>query len=217
MPESSTIFQIPVERLIAHPLNPNRMSGANFEKLKSHIARSGNYEPIIVRAHPDIDSAFEIINGHHRLKALRQLNRQMADCIEWDVDDDETMLLLTTLNRLGGVDELSTKSELIQTLSQKYSSKALAGMLPDTKEVIEKLKDITKPIADIAQDSKAFLNTFVFCLDDAQAGILNQALEAALKPDKSKTFAQRKTDALTKIADCFIQRSENANSKSEEN
>ena len=169
MPRPNTIFQIPVERLIAHPLNPNRMSGANFEKLKNHIARSGNYEPIIVRAHPDIDSAFEIINGHHRLKALKLLGRQMADCIEWDVDDDETMLLLTTLNRLGGTDELSTKSELIQNLLQKYSSKALAKLLPDTAATIEKLKDITKPIIDLAEDSKAFLNTLVFCLDDAQA------------------------------------------------
>ena len=203
MHPSNTIFQIPVERLIAHPLNPNRMTQANFEKLKSHIARSGNYEPIIVRAHPDMEGAFEIINGHHRLKVLKQLNRQMADCIEWDVDDDETMMLLTTLNRLGGTDELSTKSELIQALSQKYSSRELAKLLPDTKAVIEKLRDITKPIANLAEDSRAFLNTLVFCLDDAQAKIVRQALDTAIEPDKSKTFAQRKTAALTKIASYY--------------
>ena len=203
MNKSNTIFQIPVERLFAHPLNPNRMTQATFEKLKSHIARTGNYEPLIVRAHPDIDSAFEIINGHHRLKALKKLNRQMADCIEWNVDDNETMLLLTTLNRLGGTDELSTKSELIQNLSQKYNSKELAKLLPDTKATIEKLKDITKPIMNLAEDSKAFLNTLVFCLDDAQADIIKQALDAAIEPDKSKTFAQRKADALTKIANHY--------------
>lgn len=203
MPRPNTVFQIPAEQLIAHPLNPNRMTEATFEKLKNHIARTGNYEPIIVRAHPDIDSAFEIINGHHRLKALKKLNCQMADCIEWDVDDDETMLLLTTLNRLSGTDELSAKSELIQNLSQKYSGKELAKLLPDTKATIEKLKDITKPIADIAQNSKAFLNTLVFCLDDAQADIVKQALDIAIEPDKSKTFAQRKAGALTKIANHY--------------
>lgn len=203
MKNFNTIFQVPVERLFAHPLNPNKMTQATFEKLKNHIARTSNYEPIIVRAHPDIDSAFEIINGHHRLKALKKLDYQMADCIEWDVDDDETMLLLTTLNRLAGADELSAKSELIQNLSQKYSSKELAKLLPDTKAVIEKLKDITKPIADIAQDSKAFLNTLVFCLDDAQADIVKQAIDTAIEPDSSKTFAQQKADALTKIANHY--------------
>ena len=210
MNRPNTVFQIPVERLIAHPLNPNRMTQTDFEKLKSHIARTGNYEPIIVRSHPDIDSAFEIINGHHRLKALKQLSYQMADCIEWDVDDDETLLLLTTLNRLCGTDELSTKSELIQNLSQKYNSKELAKLLPDTKATIEKLKDITKPIANLAEDSKAFLNTLVFCLDDVQADIIKQDLDGAMTPDKSKTFAQRKADALTKIADHYsnIQRNE---------
>ena len=203
MKNFNTVFQIPTEQLFAHPLNPNQMTEPTFEKLKKHIKRTGNYEPIIVRPHPDIDSAFEIINGHHRLKVLKQLGYSMADCIEWDVDDDETMLLLTTLNRLGGTDELSTKSQLIQNLLQKYSSKELAKLLPDTKATIEKLKDITKPIADIAQDSKAFLNTLVFCLDDAQADIVTRALDIAIEPDKSKTFAQRKADALTKIANHY--------------
>ena len=204
MPPSNAVFQIPIDRLIAHPLNPNRMPQNAFEKLKSHISRTGNYEPIIVRAHPDIASAFEIINGHHRTKALAQLGRGMADCIQWDVDDDETMLLLTTLNRLGGSDELSTKSELIQNLSAKYSSGELAKMLPDTKATIEKLKDITAPMANLAENSKAFLNTLVFCLDDAQADIVKDALDSAIEPDKSKTFTQRKADALTKIANCYL-------------
>lgn len=203
MPPQNAVFQVPIERLIAHPLNPNRMTQNAFEKLKGHIARTGNYEPIIVREHPDIDAAFEIINGHHRLKALAQLGHQMADCIEWDVDDDETMLLLTTLNRLGGSDELSMKSELIQNLSAKYSSGELAKMLPDTKATIEKLKDITAPIVDLAENSKAFLNTFVFCLDDEQTAIVEDALNIAIEPDKSKTFAQRKADALTKIANRY--------------
>ena len=198
-----TVFQIPIEKLIAHPLNPNRMTQAAFDKLKAHISRTGNYEPIIVRTHPDIDSAFEIINGHHRIKALAQLGRQMADCIQWDVDDNETMLLLTTLNRLAGSDELSTKSELIQNLSQNYSSGELAKMLPDTKATIEKLKDITAPIVDLAENSKAFLNTLVFCLNDAQADIVKDALDSAIAPDKTKTFAQRKADALTKIANNY--------------
>jgi len=203
MNRPNDVFQIPVDRLFAHPLNPNKMTQAVFEKLKSHIARTGNYEPIIVRPHPDIEASFEIINGHHRLKALKQLDRQMVDCIEWDVDDDETLLLLTTLNRLGGSDELSTKSELIQELSQKYSSKELAKLLPDTKATIEKLKALTKPIIGLAEDSKAFLNTLIFCLDDAQADMVKQALDVAMTPDKSKTFAQRKADALTKIANYY--------------
>ena len=100
---SQHIKTVPIEKLIAHPDNPNRMSDKTFAKLVRNIKKTGRYEPIIVRPKGD---SYEIINGHHRIKALQQLGIKTADIVIWDVNDNETDILLTTLNRLSGSDEL---------------------------------------------------------------------------------------------------------------
>jgi hypothetical protein len=202
MQNTTAIIRIPLEKLLPHPENPNRMSKQTFEKLKRHIAGSHNYEPLIVRNHPEIENHFEIINGHHRADALRQLGETFADCVVWNVDDDRTRVLLATLNRLGGKDELAAKIELIKNLSEKFNIKELAKLLPDTKSTIEKLKDISKPLPDIADNSKLFLNTLVFFLDDEQIKIVESALEKAMpaKGGKSEKLAQ----AITIISQDYL-------------
>jgi len=210
MSDRSTIQSIALDRLIAHPDNPNRMSSSSFAKLVRNIEQTGRYEPLIVRpyrekprhsrrgiaasrhcertkplalseAHPERDrrvkaegvqesralvtpakagvqrhreeldsrlrgndravgvsrtaipandnenqesrienrGRFQIINGYHRWQALRQLGYRRADVIVWDVDDHQADLLLATLNRLVGSDELSRKISLLKKLSKK--------------------------------------------------------------------------------------------------
>lgn len=200
-----TIISVPLEHLLAHPENPNRMSAVNFEKLKRHIKRSGHYEPLTVRRHPRIEGSFEIINGHHRAAALRELGETCANCVVWDADDDEVRILLSTLNRLGGKDELCRKIEIVKKLSEKYNTKELAKLLPDTRQVLEKLRNITEPLKDLAADAKAYLHTLVFFLDDQQMEIAQKALQQAMPADGTK--AQKAAAALTKIAqEYFVSR-----------
>jgi ParB-like chromosome segregation protein Spo0J len=101
--KQNKIHRISLEKLHAHPDNPNSMSKETFAKLVRNIERTGRYEPIVIRQK---DTSWQIINGHHRVKALRQLGYKTADCLVWDVDDHETEILLATLNRLGGSDTL---------------------------------------------------------------------------------------------------------------
>jgi hypothetical protein len=103
---------IAINKLAAHPANPNVMSEVKFNKLVRNIERTGLYEPIVVRAHPKKKDYFQIINGHHRVKALEKLDRKVADCVVWDVDDEQAEVLLATLNRLTGSDEPARKIEL---------------------------------------------------------------------------------------------------------
>ena len=195
----NTIIRIPLDKLLPHPENPNRMAKANFEKLKRHIKQSHNYEPLIIRKHPEIENHFQIINGHHRAAALKQLGETFADCVQWDVDDDAARLLLATLNRLGGKDELASKASLYKNLSINFSVPELSKLLPDTKQAIERLKDITKSLPQIADNAKAFLNTLIFFLNDEQIKIVQAALEKAT-PAKG-TKAERMAAAITIIAD----------------
>jgi len=197
MPTETTIIRIPLEQLLPHPENPNRMSKANFEKLKLHIKQTGNYEPLIVRKHPEREYFFQIINGHHRAEALKQIGAKTADCIQWDADNNQVRILLTTLNRLGGKDELSMKIEIIKKLSEKYNSKELSKLLPDTKQVIEKLKDIARPL-QMPENSKAFLQTLIFFLNDQQMETVQTAINKAMPATGTK--AERTAAAITRIA-----------------
>jgi hypothetical protein len=192
----NTIIRIPLDKLLPHPENPNRMSKANFEKLKRHVKQTGNYEPLIVRKHPEIENSFQIINGHHRAEALKQLGQTFADCVVWDADDGQVRILLATLNRLGGKDELAAKSALYKNLSENFSVPELVKLLPDTKQVIERLKDIeTAMPPPNGRGSDAFLNTLVFFLDDEQIKIVEGALEKAMPAEGTK--AKKMAAALT--------------------
>ncbi|PKL48750.1 MAG: hypothetical protein CVV39_03925 [Planctomycetes bacterium HGW-Planctomycetes-1] len=194
----NTIIRIPLDKLLPHPENPNKMSRQNFEKLKRHIKQSHNYEPLIVRKHPEIEEHFQIINGHHRAEALKQIGQTFADCVEWDINDDEARLLLATLNRLGGKDELAAKAALYKNLSGKFSVAELVKLLPDDRQTIEKLKDIAKPPAGFEEDKKAFLNTLVFFLDDAQIETVENALEKAAPPSLERKRQENKSEKMAK-------------------
>jgi hypothetical protein len=212
MQNQTTITRIPIDKLLPHPENPNRMAKATFEKLKRHIEQTHRYEPLLVRRHPEIENCFELINGHHRAEALRQVGETFADCVIWDVDDDATRILLATLNRLGGKDELSAKVSLLQNLSEKFSSKELAKLLPDAKTVIDKLKDITKPMDCLAENPKLFLNSLVFFLDDEQMKTVEDALENAIQKPPTLCWgsskSQKMAKAITVIAKNYLQRSD---------
>ena len=194
---TARIESITIDKLIAHPENSNRMAQVTFNKLVSHIKTTGNYEPLIVRRHLQEDGCYELINGHHRAKALAQLGIDHADCIVWDVDDDQVRVLLATLNRLGGSDDLDKKVALIKALSEKYDSRTLACKLPDSRKTIERLKDMS--CYTKAAKTKPFLNAMVFFLTGQQKNIVEAALAEAIEPGTDATIAQKRAWAIVKI------------------
>lgn len=87
-----------------------------LRKLRSHLGRSGRYEPLVVRPHPELPGRFQLLNGHHRLRVLKELGHNSVRCLVWDVDDDQARLYLATLNRLAGHDIPERRATLIENL-----------------------------------------------------------------------------------------------------
>lgn len=195
------VQKIEIEELHAHPDNPNRMSKETFAKLFRNIERTGRYEPIVVRQKGD---AWQIINGHHRIKALRQLGYKTADCLVWDVDDHEAGILLATLNRLGGSDTLEKKLALLKRLNERMHSRELAKLLPQTARQIERLTNLKLPAAPAKINAGRFLNPVTFFVNNGQHKTIRQALSLAEQSKNKQTQAQRNAAALTRIADEFI-------------
>ena len=204
MHASNTIHSIAIGSLVAHPKNPNVMSKSALVKLKRHLGQTGNYEPVVVRKHPSAADKFEIINGHHRIEALRQLGHEKVACLIWDVDDAQTLVLLESLNRLNGKDDPARKSALLLELTQKYDAKTLALLLPDSRKTIERLANITKPAIDARTLAKTYLNSIVLFVDDSQLAVINDAMKIASAEISSQNKAKRDANAAYKICKQYV-------------
>ncbi len=139
---------LPIDRLQAHPMNPNTMPDLLLKKLVAHLKRTGFYPPVIVR--PIEHGRYEILDGHHRVLALRQLGHEQVHCEAWPVDDAEALTLLATLNRLHGEDNVERKAALLEALDEAVGREALLERLPETRDKAERLLSLNVPAPPIA-------------------------------------------------------------------
>ena len=204
------IQSIPLNKLVAHPDNPNRMSKVKFSKLLRNIERTGRYEPLVVRPCPQKPKCFQIINGHHRCRVLRELGYKTAEALVWDVNDQDTDILLATLNRLGGSDVLDKKLALLKRLNKSAfdaRTAELAKLLPQTANQIKRLtKFAVSDCRKAVENRKSqILNPLVFFLNDKQQEIVAKALSAAMSEvEENRTKAVKNAAAFTYIAQDFI-------------
>jgi hypothetical protein len=203
---STKIHHIPLDRLVPHPGNPNRMSRTHFRKLLGHIERTGRYEPLVVRPCPGRSGFFQIINGHHRCEVLRTLGRKTADVVVWDVDDEQTDILLGTLNRLNGRDALDQKLALLRRLNERIPTRKLARLLPQTFGQLERLVGAQAAPRVKQLQADAFAIPLVFFVDEMQQHTIEEALSVLMTSSRTGTRAGRRAAALTQIAGCFLSR-----------
>jgi ParB family chromosome partitioning protein len=138
---------IAIDRLVPHPGNANQMAAADLDKLGAHIARSGRYPALIVRPHPARADHYELLDGHHRLLALRRLGHTQAVCDIWEADDEQAAMLLLTLNRLRGRDDPYLRGALLDRLADSLDMKDLLRLVPDDAARVQRLIESNHPPA----------------------------------------------------------------------
>ncbi len=177
---------VPLGQLAPHPLNANLMSPERKAKLATHVARSRRYPPLIVRRLAD--GTYQILDGHQRADVLRELGEEGAWCAVWDVDDEDALLLLATLNRLEGQDIPGRRAALIAELETHRSLAELARLLPeDEAELQAALQllnfDVDSLVAKLTQEAERAAaegpQLFAFAVEPADAAVVEAALERA--------------------------------------
>ncbi|MEM9418950.1 MAG: ParB/RepB/Spo0J family partition protein [Planctomycetota bacterium] len=138
------IQTLPLDQLHPHPQNSNVMPEAYLAKLTTHLQTTDRYPPVIVRPLREQEHAYQILDGHHRVKALQRLEKPAARCVVWDVDDDEALLLLATLNRLQGQDDPRKRAALVDQLHARMNLQRLAERLPEDASRLRKLIKINE-------------------------------------------------------------------------
>lgn len=216
-----TLRWLPLDRLDSHPDNANRMSADRLEKLKGHIARTGLYEPLIVRPMQNAErrkqnerpnsengARYQILNGHHRARVLRELGRKRARCDVWDVDDDEARMLLATLNRLEGRDDPKARARLVAALSTGRSAEDLARLLPEPPDAVERLLRLAEPPPEPAPpDSLEPLpQALVFFLSEEQEVLVREALGAVAEERAAEGTARLgRAERLERLALWYLE------------
>lgn len=174
------MIEIPLDQLRGRADNANIMPEALLVKLARHIERTDRYPHLIVRPMSGEPEAYEILDGHHRADALRRLNRTSARCEVWEVDDDEALVLLATLNRLQGRDDVLKRADLLEALRQRLGEERLPQWLPEDTERIERLRQTRlappPPAPSIAAGE--WPGAITFFLTGPQAQRLKERLEA---------------------------------------
>ena len=137
---------IDISQLNAHPANSNVMSDDLLDKLAVHLKNTDRYPPLVVRPMPgQTDGGYQLLDGHHRVKALERIGRTEARCVVWEVDDKEALLLLATLNRLQGKDDVRRRASLIADLNRQISVDQLSKQLPEGCEELSRLLALHAP------------------------------------------------------------------------
>ena len=205
---------IPLDDLVAHPLNSNVMPEDFQAKLRAHIKRTGRYPYLVVRPHPDASGKFQVLDGHHRIAVLKKLGHSEVRCDVWDVDDREAKILLATLNRLQGQDLPIRRAQLIHELLGDINVEDLAGLLPETDKQIEELHALLEfPADEIAeqlsaeaeQAEKVLPRVMTFVVTPQQEELVERAVELA---SDGVAGRDRKARGLANLAKYFLEENE---------
>ena len=206
---------IPLEDLVPHPLNANVMPDDLREKLKAHIKRTGRYPFLVVRPHPEEPGKFQVLDGHHRIKVLKDLGHTEARCDIWQVNDREAKILLATLNRLEGQDLPIRRAQLIHELLGEHNVDDLAGLLPETDRQIEELHALLEfPAEEIAamleeetaEAEKVMPRVMTFVVTPEQEEVIEQAVELASDGVEGR---DRKARGLANLARFYLGEKDN--------
>jgi len=135
--------KIPINKIRQNDLNPNEMSFERFTKLKENIRLTDQYPSLVVLKQ---EEDYLLLDGHNRLEALKELGKNEAWCEIWELDKKKADLVLATLNRLRGVDDVNKRAKLIEQLTKEFEDDLgdLYGFLPESESVIDSLLKIAE-------------------------------------------------------------------------
>lgn len=176
--------------------NPNEMSKEKLEALKLAIEQFGELQPILATA----DNI--IIDGHHRVKAYKDLGKKEIPGYEITATDHQRRLIRQTMNKIRGEhNEVKDAQEIQKILQEMGSIEDLSNLIGESEDSILKLMDALKredekiTVEFQAKTNKTTSWTFV-ALQDKDIETINKAL--------NKTGEKNSSIAFLKICEAYL-------------
>lgn len=139
-----------LDQVQPNPWNPNKQTDRQFEAEKESILANGFISPILVRP---LDDGYEIIDGEHRWKALKEIiekgligrynlndltKGEKIPAIVLEVSETEAKKLTIIMNETRGRADLADMSNLLTELSESLGDELILG-LPYTESQLKEL------------------------------------------------------------------------------
>lgn len=128
------------EEISDAPVNPNHMSEEKYAALVASVRKLGTVSQLpIVRAKPE--GGYVMVDGHHRLRAAKEVGLTSLQCVVVDADADMGQALALSMNHLRGELNLSEAAKVVNDLDVRGWSLEDMGMTGfSTDEVMDLLK-----------------------------------------------------------------------------
>ena len=149
--------QVPVERLHPGRYQPRHsIDEEKIEELAQSVRENGILQPLLVRRHPDLDDAYEIIAGERRWRAAQMAKVHEVPVVVRELSDQEALEIglvenlqrqdLTPLEEADGyqrlIDEFSHTQEILsKTVGKSRSHVANMMRLLGLPEAVKKMLD----------------------------------------------------------------------------
>jgi ParB family chromosome partitioning protein len=92
-----------LEQLETDVFSPRKAFSEGYvEELAESIEREGQLKPVIVRVHPKKPNVYQVVDGEHRVRALRKLGREVVRAEVRRLSDEEAYFLAIRVNEMHG-------------------------------------------------------------------------------------------------------------------
>ena len=96
-------MNLKLEQLETDVFSPRKTFSENYvEELAESIEREGQLKPIIVRVHPKKPNVYQVIDGEHRIRALKKLGHGTIRAEVRRLSDEEAYFLAIRVNEMHG-------------------------------------------------------------------------------------------------------------------
>ncbi len=194
---------LPLEQVVPDPRSPNRLSRMFAKKLRHNIGQLGKYETLTVRPSPDGRRKYQVLNGHARLEALRELGVSEVKCDVWEVSETQARLFLAVVNRLRGSDVPELRMNLLFQLLRKHSKEELAARLPETIAYLDKVERIPEEAERLRKEALPE-KTEVVIVDFYLTAEQHRVIDKALGSIKKEFGLRDPSEALARMAVLYL-------------
>lgn len=170
---------VPIDKITPNRWNPNSMEKAMFEKARKSVTELGFMGSILVRKINHTAADYEIMDGEHRWKLLKEegATECPVEVITRDVSDKEAQLLTVLINNLHGKDDIFKRAEIFKALDDGQTQ-----LLPFSADEIEHEKKFIE--FDFGQyegekdiPDRKFAQVVVLQMNQDEAVVWNKAKE----------------------------------------
>ena len=178
--------KINLGKILENSYNPNHMDDAAFDALARAIREHGYVQPILVRR---VGDGYEVVDGAHRLRALKLLGYGEAECVVVDASDRDARMRTLVMNRLRGRMDSFETARILEDFDREEIGKFLAFSEKDIDELKGLLSAPARPPLEQFAVKPALVVEFLLTREEAAQ------VEAAL----AAAGCDRREDALLAI------------------